>query len=142
MILLYTNKRVHSYRKNAFRKELSIDQVFHCKLHQNPGMSSPRAAGALSSLSPEPRPHWTEKVHLALVHHQPEAAAPPDTDVNMQGGVQESRGPWPSWKAATGPAGAGGCRKWREKEAALLSSPAPSSSQEVRQMSSGEYFQT
>lgn len=68
---------------------------------------------------------WAEKVCLALVGQQPEATEPPDADMNVQGGVPDSRGSRPSWKAAMGAAGAGGCRKWRKEEVILLASPTP-----------------
>lgn len=126
MLLLKGKNRVQqSWKKNPFRKQV-LTYIFHWELHKDLRIPYPLASWVLSNfLSPEPTAFWAEKVCLALVGQQPESAGPPDADRNVQGGVHDSRGSRPSWKAAMGAAGAGGCRKRRKEEVILLANPTP-----------------
>lgn len=96
-----------------------------------------------SSLNSPPQSlGWTENGCLALLGQQPEAAGPPDTGTNVQGGVHDSedagpagRHPWALLEQEA--AGSRGRRK-----ASCWQAPPSSISQEVRQMSSDEQTRT
>lgn len=142
--LLKENKRVqHSWKKNSFRK-ISIDPHFSLGAPQRPWNSLPIGSSSLllTSCLQSQCLCWAEKVCLVLVGQQPEATEPPDAHRNVQGGVHDSRESRPSWKSATALLERR-LQEVKEGGSYLVGKLHPSSiSQEVKQMSSDEFFQT